>query len=62
MGLGDIVNKAKDLASDHPEQVDQGIDKLGDAVDQRTGGTHASQVDQAQEAVRERLDGQQPPA
>lgn len=64
MGLGDIVNKAKDLAADHPDQVDQGIDKAGDAVDQRTGGTHASQVDKAQDAVRSRLGApdEQPPA
>ena len=64
MGIGDIVNKAKDLAADHPDQVDQGIDKAGDAVDARTGGTHVSQVDKAQEAVKGRLGGadQQPPA
>ena len=64
MGLGDIVNKAKDLAADHPDQVDQGVDKAGDAVDARTGGTHVSQVDKAQEAVKDRLGGpdQQPPA
>jgi len=64
MGIGDIVNKAKDLAADHPDQVDQGIDKAGDAVDARTGGTHVSQVDKAQEAVKDRLGGadQQPPA
>ena len=64
MGLGDIVNKAKDLAADHPDKVEQGIDKAGDAVDQRTGGQHAEQVDKAQDAARDRLAGgdQQPPA
>ena len=64
MGIGDMVNKAKDLAADHPDQVDQGIDKIGDTVDERTGGGHASQVDKAQDAVRDRLGGadQQPPA
>ena len=64
MGIGDMVNKAKDLAADHPDQVDQGIDKAGDAVDQRTGGQHAEQVDKAQDAVRDRLGGgdEQPPA
>lgn len=64
MGLGDIVNKVKDLAADHPDQVNQGIDKAGDAVDERTGGKHASQVDKAQDAVKGHLGGadQQPPA
>ena len=63
MGIGDMVNKAKDLAADHPDKVDQGIDKAGDAVDQRTGGQHVEQVDKAQDAVRGRLAGDaQPPA
>lgn len=64
MGIGDMVNKAKDLAADHPDQVGQGIDKAGDAVDQRTGGQHAEQVDKAQDAVSNRFGGgdEQPPA
>ncbi len=61
MGLGDIVNKAKDLAGQHPDKVEQGVDKAGDAVDQRTGGQHADQVDKAQEAVKGHL-GERPPA
>ena len=44
MGLGDIVNKVKDLASEHPDQVNQGIDKVGDAVDERTDGKYVGQV------------------
>ena len=65
MGIGDFVEKAKDLAGQHPDQVDQGIDKVGDAVDERTGGQHAAQVDKAQDVVRTRLtdaDAPQPPA
>jgi hypothetical protein len=64
MGIGDMVNKAKDLAADHPDKVEQGLDKAGDAVDQRTGGQHAEQVDKAQDAVRNRFGGgdEQPPA
>ena len=64
MGIGDFVDKAKDLAGQHPDQVDQGIEKAGDVVDERTGDKHVSQVDKAQEAVRERLGGTdgQPPA
>ena len=63
MGLGDIVNKAKDLAADHPDQVTQGIDKAGDAVDDRTGGKYAGQVDKGQDTLKDRLGGpEQPPA
>jgi hypothetical protein len=46
MGLAD---KAKDAMSGHEEQTDKAIDKAGDAVDAKTGGKHAGQVDSAQE-------------
>ena len=32
MGLGDFVNKAKNLADQHDEQVDQGLDRAGDTT------------------------------
>ncbi|MVA77441.1 antitoxin [Auraticoccus sp. F435] len=50
-----IFDKAKDAVSGHQDQVDRGVDKAGDAVDQRTGGQHAEQVDKGQDAVRDRL-------
>ncbi len=55
MGIGDFVNKAKDLAAAHPDQVDQGIEKAGDAVDERTGDKYVGQVDKGQDAVRDHL-------
>ncbi len=54
-----IFDKAKDMASEHPDQVDQGIDKAGDAVDNKTGGKYADKVDKGQEAADERLTGDQ---
>jgi hypothetical protein len=57
MSIGGFADKAKDLAQDHPEQVDQAVDKAGDAVDQHTGGQHAEQVDKAQDAARDRVGG-----
>lgn len=62
MSIGGFADKAKDLAEQHPDQVDQGIDKVGDAVDERTGGQHAEQVDKAQDAVRDRIGGGDQPA
>jgi hypothetical protein len=44
MGLGDFANKAKDLADQHDEQVDKGLDRAGDEAGKRLGG-HESQVD-----------------
>jgi hypothetical protein len=50
-----IFDKAKDALSDHPEQVGQGIDKLGDLADEKTGGKYADKVDQGQDFAKDRL-------
>jgi hypothetical protein len=51
-----MFDKAKDLLNEHADQVDEGIDKLGDLVDEKTGGEHADKVDTAQEKLKEGLD------
>jgi hypothetical protein len=42
-----LVDKAKDaLNSDKGEQIsDKGLDKAGQVVDQKTGGTHDAQIE-----------------
>lgn len=50
-----IFDKAKDAVQGHEGQVDQGIEKAGDAVDARTGGQHAEHVDKAQDMAGDRL-------
>ena len=47
--MGGFADKAKNLADQHPDKVQQGIDRGGDAVDERTGNKYEGQVDQAQE-------------
>jgi len=54
-------DKIKQLASEHPDQVDQGIEKGGDLLDEKTGGRYTGQVDQGQQAVRGKF-GKQTPA
>jgi hypothetical protein len=49
-----FMDKAKDFADKHDEQVDQGIEKAGDQVDQRTGDKYESHVDKAQDAAQQR--------
>lgn len=46
---GGFADKAKNLADQHPDQVQQGIDRGGDAVDDRTGNKYESQVDKGQD-------------
>lgn len=51
-----MFDKAKDLLGEHGDKVDEGIDKLGDLIDEKTGGQHADKVDTAQAKIREQLD------
>lgn len=51
-----IFDKAKDLAAEHADKVGQGIDKLGDVVDRKTGGQHAAHVDRAQDEAKRRVE------
>ena len=67
MGLFD---KAKDLLGQHGDKVEQAIDKVADAVDEKTGGKYADQIDKGVEAakglVEDQADGgagpQEPPS
>ena len=42
-----FLDKAKDLAGKHTEQVKAGIDKAEDAVDKVTKGKYSEQIDSA---------------
>ncbi len=51
----DLAEKAEEVAKDHTEQIESGIDKAGDLVDKATHGRFSDQIntveDKAQEAV-----------
>ena len=49
-----FMDKAKDFADKHDEQVDQGIDKAGDQIDQRTGNKHSEQIDKGVDQAQAR--------
>lgn len=57
MGVGDFVDKAKDLASEHEDEVKEGIEKTGDFIDEKTGGEHSEHVDKAQDAAKDFVEG-----
>ena len=58
--VGDMINKNKDklgdLAREHEDKIEAGIEQAGDFVDDKTGGKFAGQVDQAQGFANEQLD------
>jgi hypothetical protein len=53
MGLIDNFNAA---VGGHEDQVKDGIDTLGDLIDDKTGGQYAGHVDQAQDFLRIQVD------
>jgi hypothetical protein len=59
MGLGDMVNKAKEAMGQHPDQVDKGMDKAGEFVDEKTGGKYSDQINQGKDKLRQQFGGGQ---
>jgi hypothetical protein len=46
------MDKARDFLNEHDEQVDQGLDKAGEAAKQRFAG-HDEQIDQGVDRLQE---------
>ncbi|MBA3528117.1 MAG: antitoxin, partial [Propionibacteriaceae bacterium] len=40
-----IFDKAKDAVSNRSDKVDQGLDKVGEVADERTGNHYSDQID-----------------
>ncbi|MFV2000880.1 MAG: antitoxin [Acidimicrobiia bacterium] len=55
MGIGDMFDKAKDLAEDNPDQVADAIDKAADVADSATGGKATDQIDVAADKAKDFL-------
>jgi len=58
--FGGLVNKAKDLAGQHQDQVQDGVEKGEDLAKDKLGGKFGDQVEQGGDAVENFLgvDGQ----
>ncbi|MFJ9517096.1 antitoxin [Kitasatospora sp. Root107] len=57
-----MFEKLKSMIKGHEDTVRTGVDKAGDAVDEKTGGKYSGQVDTAQQKLNEQLGTQEPPA
>lgn len=55
MGFDDALNKAKDLAGDNPDKVDQGIDAATDQIKERTPDSVDEHVDSGADAARDQF-------
>ncbi|GID93218.1 antitoxin [Amorphoplanes digitatis] len=49
-----LLDKVKDLANKHDDKVDQGLEKVGDQIDTRTGGKFAQHVDKGVDEAQRR--------
>ncbi|MFI5531084.1 antitoxin [Kitasatospora sp. NPDC051853] len=56
-----MLDKLKQMIHGHEDTVRSGVDKAGDAVDEKTGGKYTGQVDTAQQKINEQLGTQEPP-
>lgn len=56
MGMFDnMKDKAEELAKEHPDQVNEGLDKAGDFANEKTGGKFEDQIDKGQDFARDRV-------
>lgn len=51
MGIGDWFKKAKGMAAENKDAVQDGIEKAGDFVDDKTDSKYTEHVDKGQEAA-----------
>ncbi|MFF0836189.1 MULTISPECIES: antitoxin [unclassified Streptomyces] len=56
--LGDMANKAKEMAKSHPDQADRGVESAERMVDERTGNKYDTQTDKAADAVHRSYGGE----
>jgi 4-alpha-glucanotransferase len=52
MGIADTISEA---LSDHQDDIEEGIDKVGNFIDSTTGGKFADQVDRVQKILKDKL-------
>ncbi|WP_078324897.1 antitoxin [Mycobacteroides salmoniphilum] len=59
-----LIDKLKSLLAGNKDKVNQAVDKVGDAIDSKTGGKYSSVVDKVQDAAKsavERVEGTEAP-
>ncbi|MEV6793410.1 antitoxin [Streptomyces sp. NPDC051320] len=53
-----MMDKLKQMMKGHEDQTGKGVDKAGDLADERTQGKYTSQVDTAQDQLKNRIDSE----
>lgn len=55
--LKGMMGKGKEVAADHEDAVQDGIDKAADMADDKTGGKYSDQIDTGAEKAKEVVEG-----
>ncbi|MFF2655566.1 antitoxin [Streptomyces sp. NPDC058045] len=51
--LKNLKDKAEDLAEEHGDKIQDGLEKLGEFVDDKTDGKHSDKIDTAVDKAQE---------
>ncbi|MGY0491293.1 antitoxin [Streptomyces sp. WG-D5] len=54
--LGPAKGKVSDLAQQHGDKIDQGLDKAGRMVDEKTKGKYSDKIQQGTEKAKDAVD------
>jgi hypothetical protein len=49
-----FLDKAKEFADKHDKHVDQALEKVGEQIDQRTGGKYSEHIDKGVDQAQQR--------
>ena len=52
--MSDFMERAKDMADQHDDKVDEGLERGGDMADERTGGQYGENLDKGVDMAQER--------
>ncbi len=50
-----FMDKVRGMFGQHADQIEGGIDKAGDTIDDKTGDKYADKVDKGQDAAKDTL-------
>jgi hypothetical protein len=60
MDFNDLAGKAKELAEEHPEQIEGAVEQLGNVAKEKFG--HDEQIDQGVDKIKDAIPGGESPA
>lgn len=54
--MSDYIEKAEKFAGQHEKQVDEGLERAGEQVDERTGHKYDKEVDKGVQAAEKQIE------